>query len=270
VDLVFAVPWQRRGEPIGARISSLARLLGTKLGCRVTPKVALSYEELIGAVRNRTADVAWLPPILRWVLEKSGDARVLLLHERGSKTIFHSVIACAKEAKFEALEGLAGARAAWVDPWSAAGYVMPRLVMYERGIDAKKALLEEKFCGSHDAAIRRVLGGHADIVATHANLDPDGHIQSTGWHRIEEARGALRLLASVGVIPTDVIAARRDLDDDLTERIARALIESIEDESTRAVVQDALEIESFRAPEPSGDFGESLARAKSAGLFPHL
>src|SRR5213075_2837970 len=67
-DLVFAVTWQRKGEPIGQRVNAFAKWLGEKFGCKVVPKVSLSYEELLGAMRREEADLAWLPPIVSAVL----------------------------------------------------------------------------------------------------------------------------------------------------------------------------------------------------------
>src|SRR5439155_24636905 len=140
----------------------------------------LSYEELLDGIRKETVDLAWLPPIVSAMLEREGRARGLLVSERVGSTLFHSVIICPNDAPYKTPREVRGARAAWVDPWSASGYVLARLHMHQLGVDMASAFAEEKFFGSHDAAIQRLLQGHADITATYANLDADGHVTSAG------------------------------------------------------------------------------------------
>lgn len=267
-DLVFSVTWQRNFEPVGTRIDALARWLGTAIGRRVVPKVSLSYEELMDSIRTKSVDIAWLPPIVRYTLERDGHVKSLLSSERTDRTLFHSVLVCGSKAKIESLDKLEAVRAAWVDPWSASGYVMPRLFMHEAKIDPARAFESEKFMGSHDAAVRRVLGGYADITATYANLDADGHIVSAGWKSIPEAMGKLRLLTVVGVIPADSIATRAELEE--ADAIADALVRGLEDPIGKRIIQEALDVAGFRKPEPDEMLVRSLERARKANLFPHI
>lgn len=269
-DLVFAVTWQRKGEPIGQRVSTFAKWLGERLGCKVIPKVSLSYEELLGAIREEEADLAWLPPIVSAVLEREGRSRALLASERIGSSVFHCVIACGNDATFKTPKDLVAARAAWVDPWSASGYVLPKLHIHQLGVDMKKAFLEERFLGSHDAAIQRVLSGQADIVATYANLDADGHVTSAGWRGHREARANLRLLAVVGGIPSDVIAVRSTLDPDLQTRISDALQIGMADEKSRAIIQEAFDVTGFRPPSTEDRLRPALEKGIAAGLFPYF
>jgi phosphate/phosphite/phosphonate ABC transporter binding protein len=269
-DLVFAVTWQRKGEPLGQRMNAFTRWLGEQLGCRVVPKVSLSYEELREAVRKEDADIAWLPPIVSAVLEREGKSRGLLVSERIGSTLFHCVIVCADDAPYKTIKDLAGARAAWVDPWSASGYVLPRLHVHQLGVDAAKAFLEERFLGSHDAAVQRVLQGQADVTATYANLDADGHVTSAGWRAHPDARGKLRILAVVGAIPSDVIAARATLDPDVQARIASVLQKGIESPASRAIIQEAFDVTGFRPPTEDDRLHRSLEKAIGAGLFPYF
>jgi phosphate/phosphite/phosphonate ABC transporter binding protein len=269
-DLVFAVPWQRKGEPIGQRVNAFVKWLGEQLGCKVIPKVSLSYEELLEAVRGEDADIAWLPPIVSAVLEREGKSRALLASERIGSTLFHCVIVCANASPYKTPKDLTGARAAWVDPWSASGYVLPRLHIHQLGVDLAKAFLEERFLGSHDAAIQRVLAGQADIAATYANLDADGHVTSAGWRAHREARANLRILAVVGAIPADVIAARSTLDPDLQSRIAAVLQKGVEDPGSRAIIQEAFDVSGFRPAATDDRLRPALEKAIAAGLFPYF
>jgi phosphate/phosphite/phosphonate ABC transporter binding protein len=268
-DLVFAVTWQRRGEPLGQRMDAFARWLGDQLGCKIIPKVSLSYEELLDGIRKEKVDIAWLPPIVSAMLEREGRSKGLLASERVGSTLFHSVIVCANDAPYKTLKDVRGARAAWVDPWSAGGYVLARLHMHQLGIDMASAFVDEKFMGSHDAAIQRLLQGQADITATYANLDADGHVTSAGWRAHPEARSQLRILAVIGAIPADVIGVRSTLDPDLQARIAAALEKGISGEA-KALIQDAFDVTNLRPPVPDDKLHRALEKAIGAGLFPYF
>lgn len=268
-DLVFAVTWQRKGEPLGQRMNAFARWLGEQLGCKIVPKVSLSYEELLDAMRQETVDIAWLPPIVSAILEREGRSRGLLVSERLGSTLFHSVILCPNGAAYKTVKDVRGARAAWVDPWSASGYVLARLHMHQLGVDMANAFAEERFFGSHDAAIQRVLQGNADIAATYANLDADGHVTSAGWRAHPEARGQVRILAVIGAIPADVIGVRSTLDPDLQARIASVLEKGVAGEA-KSIIQDAFDVTALRPPVQEDKLNRALEKAIGAGLFPYF
>jgi len=268
-ELVFAVTWQRRGEPLGQKLDAFAKWLGEQLGCKIVPKVSLSYEELLDGIRKETIDIAWLPPIVSAMLEREGRSRGLLVSERIGSTLFHSVIVCAEDMPWKTPKEIRGARAAWVDPWSASGYVLARLHLHQLGVDPAVAFVDERFLGSHDAAIQRLLQGHADLAATYANLDADGHVTSAGWRGHADARSRVRILAVIGAIPSDVIGVRSTLDPDLQVRIASTLEKGVRGDA-QAIIQDAFDVTGLRAPVPDDKLHRALEKAIGAGLFPYF
>jgi phosphate/phosphite/phosphonate ABC transporter binding protein len=269
-DLVFALTWQKTREPVEAKFARFTRWLGARLGCKVTPRVALSYEELTDAIRKRSVDVAWLPPIARLYLEREKAVRTLLVTSRkGGASI--CVLLCRRDSRIETIDDLKGARAAWVDPWSAAGYVMPRVFLFDQGIDPRTIFLEERFKGSHDAAVRSVVDGISDVTATFARVDEHGKILAGGWRAIPGGEAILRVLALVGEIPADGIAASASLGTDECARVCAALQAAIADPEIGQDARGSFEIEGFRASTPA-DSGEGLLRSlvKAKELFPHI
>jgi ABC-type phosphate/phosphonate transport system substrate-binding protein len=119
--------------------------------------------------------------------------------ERSGADGYRSALLC-RTGTCETVTDVAGARAAWVDPWSAAGYLMPRAMIASDGLDPD-ASLREKFVGSYDAAIDALDGRHAEIAGGYCTLAPDGRLLAQSWR----ADARVRVLALSAPIPSDVL-----------------------------------------------------------------
>lgn len=275
-ELVFALTWQRNSEPVGTKMAALARWLGHRIGRPVTPRCALSYEELIPMFASEQVDVAWLPPIVHRHLRRARLVQSLLVNERKGSARFSAMLVAHRGSPHAALDKLAGARAAWVDPWSASGYVVPRLVLFERGLLPKDALLEERFFGSHDAALRAVASGRYDVGATFAYFEGDVTVRSG----LDEIRGEhdVVVLERLGDVPADLIATRASLDHVLQDALAEAFVAALDDPSASELLRGTLGVERFvrvprlgdRRSEPHDALGDALDRARAAGLWTHI
>jgi phosphate/phosphite/phosphonate ABC transporter binding protein len=269
-DLVFALTWQRNTEPIGPRMAALTRWLGTRLECNVVPRCALSYEELVPMFDSGHVDIAWLPPIVHRHLDRAKLARSLLVNERAGHTGFSSVLIGRKGSQHDAVDKLQGARAAWVDPWSASGYVLPRVALAERSINPQTTFLEERFFGSRDAALRAVADGRFDVTATFAYFEGDKMVRC-GWDEIPDAASKFGVILRAGDIPSDCIATVRTMSDELRERVAAAFEAALTDPGASELLRSTLNVEQFRRGEPKDEeLSASLTRARETGLLPHL
>ena len=269
-DLVFALTWQRNTEPIGPRMAALTRWLGTKLECNVIPRCALSYEELVPMFDSGHVDIAWLPPIVHWHLDRAKLARSLLVNERAGHAEFSSVLIGRKGSGHTTVETLQGARAAWVDPWSASGYVLPRIALAERAIHPQTTFLEERFFGSRDAALHAVAAGRFDVTATFAYFEGDRMVRC-GWDEIPDASSQFEVIFRAGDIPSDCIATARSMSDETRERVAAAFEAAMTDPAAAELLRSTLHVEHFRRGEPKDDeLSASLTRARETGLLPHL
>jgi phosphate/phosphite/phosphonate ABC transporter binding protein len=269
-DLVFALTWQRNTEPIGPRMAALTRWLGARLECNVIPRCALSYEELVPMFDSGHVDIAWLPPIVHWHLDRAKLARSLLVNERDGHARYSCVLIGRKGSEHASLERLQGARAAWVDPWSASGYVLAQVALAERGIDPRKTFLEERFFGSRDAALRAVADGRFDVTATFAYFEGERMVRC-GWDEIPDAASTFEVLSRAGDIPSDCIATARSMSDETRERVAGAFEAALADPAASELLRSTFNVEHFRRGEPKDeDLSASLTRARETGLLPHL
>jgi phosphonate transport system substrate-binding protein len=269
-ELSFALTWQRNTEPVGAAASKLLRWLGGRVGATIVPRVALSYEEILPLFERREVDFAWLPPIVFLMLRKNDLARTLLVNERHGDTAFCAVLAVHSSSRHYSLDRLRGARAAWVDPHSATGYVLQRIDLAARGVDPKTTFAEDRFLGSHDAAARAVFEGRSDVLGTFALYDGD-RIVRAGFSS-QGSASEWRIVLRGREAPSDVLAARSNIDPDLAAAIRDALSAATDDPVAGPLLREAFHINQFAAADDDryAALAEALATAQRDGLLPHL
>lgn len=228
------------------RIAQLSLRIGEEARMEVAVHEAQSYEELGRSVARGDVDVAWLPPIPLLALERRNAAVPILSMHRGGANDFHAVVIVAADSSFESPDDLAGARAAWVDRFSASGYVIPRVELAARGLDPRVSFSEERFWHSHEGVVRAISAGRADFAGTYAGIDKNGNVVRGPWMDLQGADERVRVLAKFGVIPGDVIAARAALLEATRERLARALLAISHDNGYRLLLQDAFGVDELR------------------------
>jgi phosphate/phosphite/phosphonate ABC transporter binding protein len=262
---VFGIVVQEASSPIAAKVDEMLAWMTTKLDAKIERRDSKSYEALAQDVRDGKVDVAWLPPI---VYVRLADAVVPLGSIlRDGRAAYEAALVVPKGSRIKAIEALRGTRAGWVDPWSAAGFVLPRVKLALLGIDPRTVFRTERFHGSHRAALQALVDGACDVVGTYARADDQGEITAGAWSEIEGAE--VRVLATFGAIPPDVLAARKDLADDDRERILKTLRAATKDDGARGILKSIFGGDELREGLANGydALRGALEMATARGLF---
>jgi phosphate/phosphite/phosphonate ABC transporter binding protein len=232
-------------------------------------KPADSYKDLAMDIRGGTSDVAWLPPIMyAWLAEGVSPVGSIL---REGATAYAAAIVVREDSSWKTLADLKGAkaRAGWVDPWSAAGYVIPRIELSRAKIDPASAFKTETFHGSHKDALKALATDESDVVGTYARLPADGEtLASEGaWSDMEDLK--VRVLATSSAIPPDVIAVRRNLAPREHEQVIRAFRDACADEKAKALVRAVFGGDQLQEGTATGhdDLRRAYEGAMAKGLF---
>jgi phosphonate transport system substrate-binding protein len=249
--VVFGYAAHAQSRELRSRMGEFAEFLSKLSGLHITASPAESYDQLARRVHKKAFDLAWIPPIPFIALQSKKSVTPLVTLYRGGTTQFHAVIIVRADARVRTPAGLRGKRAAWVDPHSASGFVLPRVQLAALGIDPRKAFGEERFYGSHEAVVRAVVGGRADFGATYARLDRSGEVVNGVWADLPGAEQATRVLVSFGMVPNDVVLARTGLDEDVRERVTRALLGICHDVNGGMLVRDLFGVHEFRRWTPA-------------------
>jgi len=242
--------------------------VGRSAGLEVMVSEATSYEELSRRLLEGALDLAWLPPIPFVALERRKGAVPLVSHHRDGSSSFHCVLVARQDSPVKTVADVRGRKAAWVDPFSASGYVLPRIELFARGIDPRKAFFSEKFYRSHEVAVRAVLQRHADFTATWAGLDASGNVVRSPWAEMD-VKDALHAFAKLAVIPCDTIAARPALPFAAREKVRAALIRLSGDARHHFRIRDLFGVDEFRPWSTAGyeDLRRTAMVALEGGLL---
>ena len=110
------------GEEFGQAITKLS-------GVPVRVTVASDYAAVIEALRNRTADLAFVHPGGYVLASREAKATILVRNLWHGKSSFTSRVYVLRDSGVKQLEDLRGKTMAFVDPASSSGYIYPRLLL---------------------------------------------------------------------------------------------------------------------------------------------
>lgn len=263
--IVFGLVVPSAGSDLPARVDGLAKMLGAHAGLEVEHYDAAGYETLATEVRAGRVDVAWLPPIVYVRLADVVTPIGSIL--RGGRSAYEAALVVKSDSRIKTIDGLRNTRAGWVDPWSAAGFVLPRVKLALLGVDPRTVFRTETFHGSHRAAMQALADGACDVAGTYARSDDKGKVIAGAWSEIEGAE--VRVLATFGAIPPDVIAVRRGFPEEDRVKILEALRAACAEEATRAVLREIFNGDELREGLVSGydALKSALDMATARGLF---
>lgn len=186
-----------------------------------------SYGQLRAIVRDAAAHAAILPP-LQYVLARAQHRATALATQLKQETNVGyllqrvSVDAATPRARGSAdgdagLRWLRGKRMCFVARSSTTGYLLPRQLLRERGLDPDRLFGTIRFSGSHVRVLRDLANGRCDAAATYAGAYVAARATGT-------VRSGIRVLATTGTIPYDVVCALRTLKRSWRARLRAALL----------------------------------------------
>lgn len=202
--------------------AEFGHLLGRLIGLPVRVTVASDYAAVIEALRNRTADLAFVHPVGYVLASREAKATIVAKNLWHGKSTFTSRIYVRKESGLRQLEDLRGKTMAFVDPASSSGYTYPMVLLIQRGLvrnrDPRTFFRDVVFAGSHDAAMRALVNGHVDAIASF-DLAREQYLKDPA------EREKIVFIAETPPIPEAGIAARDGLDAETFARVRGALLE---------------------------------------------
>jgi phosphate/phosphite/phosphonate ABC transporter binding protein len=214
-----------------------------------------SYAALVEALVEEDIELAWLPPVAYIRACRLGDVHLVLTFERAGQPSYGSALLAAERASVGEVRDVAGKRVAWVDVWSAAGYLVPRDMLRAAGVDPASAFASQAFVGSHAAVLDALEEGRVDVGATYCSLDTRGALVAGPW----TGRRGLRALAVSDPIPGDTLCAAGHLSPEEARLLVDPLVELSLAESGPKLLRALFGADRFVQVDPA--FYEVLERA---------
>ena len=225
-------------------VAALAEQLGRAIGEPVVPWGASGYRELGAAFARGELAFAWMPPLITLDLFEQGAIGVLAIPERGGSTSYNSAL-LGRASSTTPIEELEHGAAAWVDPESTAGYLVPRLNLAARGVDLRRLAGRETFVRTHDAVVDAIASGRADFGATYCLRKPGARLPERGaWLGRPGAAARIRVLDISPPIPNDALVGAAHLETRLRTRLLGFILSP--PVGVSALFRDLLDCETFR------------------------
>lgn len=212
-----------------AEFEPLMSYLSEAVGRKVVLYIAKNYGDLRTQMEAGAVDIGSFSPFAYVDATQGGKIRIIAQSILDRSAIYRGLIVARKESGLKTVADLEGKRFAFVDPKSASGYVYPRAMLIEKGVNPERYFKETIFAGGHDKVISAVLEGRVDAGAIY-----DGALG------VAKAKGMptehLVTLASTEPIPHDAIAVRMGLEETLVKKMQTALVDLEKSEAGRRVI----------------------------------
>ncbi len=212
-----------------AEFQPLTDYLSDAIGQKVVLYIAKDYGDLRTQMELGTVDIGSFSPFAYVDAVRGGKIRIIAQSIIDGAATYRGIIVARKDSGLKTLVDLRGKRFAFVDPKSASGYVYPRAMLIEKGMNPENFFKTTMFAGDHNKVIAAVLDGRVDAGATYDNAL--GVAKAVGM-----ATENLVTLASTDPIPHDAITVRRGLDSALANKIQGALVNLDKTETGRRVI----------------------------------
>jgi len=223
--------------------------LAKKVGIPVKVYMPTDYLGVVEALRNRTADMAFVHPAGYVFANREAKAQIVAVDVWHGKTSYTSRFYVRKDSGITSLEGLRGKTIAFVDPGSTSGYVYPMVMLIKKGLvtnrDPKTFFKDAMFAGTHEAALLALLNGSVDAVASF-DLAPQQYLKET--EKVER----LSHVAETEPIPEAGMCVRDGLDPSLVKKLTESLM-AFNAPEYRPVLKDFYGIDGF-APAKDSDY----------------
>jgi phosphate/phosphite/phosphonate ABC transporter binding protein len=242
-----------------AEFDPLAAYLSDAIGQKVVLYVAKDYGDLRTQMEAGTVDIGSFSPFAYVDAMRGGKIRIIAQSIIDGTTTYRGIIVARKDSGLKTVADLKGKRFAFVDPKSASGYVYPRAMLIEKGLDPKTYFKETIFAGDHNKVIAAVLEGRVDAGAIY-----EGALAVAKRNGVPTEN--LMTLASTDPIPHDAIAVRNGLDEALVKKIQTALVDMDKTEAGRRIIANSKKKLTGHVVAEDSLFDVVRRTAKTAGM----
>ncbi len=194
------------------KFSPLAKYIGEKSGQSIQVKISKSYKSHIERVGEGRADLAYLGPASYVKLTNNyGKQTLLACLEVNGRPYFHGMIIARQDSQVKSLQDLIGKKFAFGDPNSTMSHLVPRYMLWKKGVSVEN-LKQYEFLGSHHNVALGVIGGYYDA----------GGVKEGVYHEYKD-RG-LKLLAQSPPIAEHLFVANNKLSQKTINTFRQSLI----------------------------------------------
>lgn len=134
-------------------------------GLSFTLRVGQSYNAVVEAMCNRSADIAFFGPVAYVQAHKRGCAQLLAVAVENGKSTYYAGIFARAGGPVSAIGDLKGKRVAFGDINSASSFVFPMAMIRDAKLDLVRDLASIRLAGSHANSLAALVQGQVDAAS---------------------------------------------------------------------------------------------------------
>lgn len=197
-------------------VEPLLNYLSRSLQCQVELSLFSNYTSIARYLKEGGIDLAILGPEDLIRIEYQAEATPLVLVSSNKQSVQRSVIITIRE-DIKKIEDLRGKIFAFSRKDSLTGYILPRMILLDKGVDPEKDFSQVYFMNSQEEVFQSLLEGKVDAAGLAEHLFY--YLCST----YNISRG-INILAESSEIPADILAVSKNLSPQLITKIKSLLL----------------------------------------------
>jgi phosphonate transport system substrate-binding protein len=209
----------------------LKKYLEAQLGKKIELVVTTDYSSMIEAMRHGRIDLAYFGPLSYVLARSKSDIEAFAAMKKKGSTTYQGVIIANTSAGINSLADIAGKDMAFGDIASTSSHLIPKSMLKEKGLEAKRDY-REHFLGAHDAVAISVQNGKAQA----GGLSKPIFESLVQRNIIDPAK--VKIIAESKQYPEYPWSMRSDLAPALKEKIRNAFISLTDKEVLKAFKAD--------------------------------
>jgi phosphonate transport system substrate-binding protein len=224
--------------------SELTDFLHKETGYYFRTAIPASYVAVVEAFGTAKADIASINTFsyLMANAKYGAEARLRIVRDYG-ETSYKGQFITRVDSGIDSLSDITGRTIAYVDPSSTSGYILPKAKLKRLGIKPSESV----FAMRHDNVVTMVYQRQVDVGATYyAPPDPVTGAIMDARMRVEkqfpDVAKKIKIIGFTQDIPNDPWVFRKDLPEDMTEKIINALLKYVKTPAGSKALYDIYDV----------------------------
>lgn len=217
-EIIFGVNPFVEPESIKRMYVPILERVCTSIGLKARIIIVKNYDALSEGVDKGIIDIGWFSPFAYVNAHDKCGVKAVVTPRVGGKSSYNGYIIARKDGEVRNMNDLKGKSFGYVDQNSASGYLYARDSMKNSNLNPDKIFNKVVFLGNHDNVINAVMQREIDAGATYNEAMENA--RSCGV-----AVDELNIISKTDDIPKDALAARKDMPDDMIEKLRKAFVE---------------------------------------------
>jgi len=230
-------------DTITQNSDEFVKFLEKETGLYFKTGIPASFVAVVEAFGSERADIGVMNSFGYIMANEKYGAEAKLRVIRYGHDYYQGVILARSDAGIEKLSDLQGKKFAFTDPSSTSGYMFPKKMIQEAGVE----LGEHVFAGKHDSVVTMIYQGQVEAGSAYYSAPAeDGTIRDARSRVITQfpdVAEKVKIVAITDKIPNDPFVFRKGLSPEITKKFIAAVKKYLETDEGKTVFKNIYSVD---------------------------